>query len=80
MSSDGVGRFFGLLDRNRTCIARLGGVCTIHYATRRSADILTPCLLCRLERICGPSGGEVCRIIRPFLLLEVACHASSDPL
>lgn len=30
-----VGGAIGLLDRNRTCIARLGGVCTIRYATRR---------------------------------------------
>lgn len=30
----------GLLDGNRTHISRLGGACTIHYATRRSGRIL----------------------------------------
>ena len=28
------------LDRNRTCIPRLGGVCTIHCATRSRARIV----------------------------------------
>src|ERR1035437_5514655 len=30
----------GLLDGNRTHISRLGGACTIHYATGRSGRIL----------------------------------------
>ena len=40
MLLDSLGLLLGLLDGNRTHISRLGGACTIHYATRRTGRIL----------------------------------------
>lgn len=77
---DVCGRCLGPADRDRTCIPRLGGMCTIHCATARhpdtenQANVIVQHTMNLYERASDVSLWNVaCRTI-PFSLFSNCCY------